>query len=83
MQVVLGIIFLNFSNTNVSFLEQKLTWNFYTATKALFTTKRVEVIGKKKFAKVVLDLNSETFIVHIVALEALLSSMTIHHSQAV
>ena len=42
------------------------------------TTKRVELMNKKDFAKVALDAESESFVVHISALEVLLSEMTIH-----
>lgn len=30
VQVVLGMSFLTFSNADVSFLEQELTWKYYT-----------------------------------------------------
>ena len=35
---------------------------------ALSTTKRVELINKKKFAKVALDEKSETFVIHVASL---------------
>ena len=38
------------------------------ATKALLTTKRVEIIDKKKFATAILNAERETFVVHIAAL---------------
>ncbi len=37
---------------------------------ALSTTSQVELIDKKEFVKVALDENSETFIMHILAIEA-------------
>ena len=40
----------------------------FIAAKTLLTTKRVELISKKEFAKVALDENFETFVVHIVFL---------------
>ena len=51
VQVVLGMPFWTFSNADVSFSERELTRNLYTAAKALPTTKRVELIDKKKFVK--------------------------------
>ena len=39
----------------------RLTYRFYSNTEALLTTKRIELINKKKFAKAELDDNSETF----------------------
>lgn len=44
-------------------------------------TKQVKIIDKKSFAKVVLDRDSETFVVYVAALEAL--KLTIHLSKAV
>ncbi len=38
--------------------------------KALSTTNWIELIDKKKFAKVVLDENSETFVVYMIVLES-------------
>lgn len=45
---------------------------------ALPITKRVELISKKKFAKVVLNTESETFVVHVLALDARLAGILIH-----
>ena len=60
--------FLTLSNADVQFVEKELTWRTYTTAKALPTTKRVELNDKKEFAKMVLDENSETFIVHVASL---------------
>ena len=64
-KVVLGIPFLTLSNADVQFVEKKLTWRFYITSKALSTTKRIELIDKKEFAKVALNENFETFVVHV------------------
>ncbi len=42
----------------------------YTTAKLLLTTNQVALIGKREFAKIVLDENSKTFVVHVVAPEA-------------
>ena len=60
--------FLTLSNANVQFIEKKLTWRSYTSAEALPTTKRVEFINKKEFAKTALDANSETFVVYVASL---------------
>ena len=65
VEVVLGMLFLIFRNANVQFVEKELTWRSYTTAKALTTTKRVELINKKEFAKVALDEKSETFVVYV------------------
>ncbi len=82
MEVVLEMPFLSLSNADVKFAELgKLTWRLYTPTNALPTTSRVELIDKKEFAKATLDENSETFVVHVAAIE-LLTTMPIHPSRA-
>ena len=84
MEVVLGMPFLTLNNADIQFAEKELTWRSYIAAEALPITKWVELIDKKKFAKATLDEESETFLVHVAALEALLVSakMTIHPAQA-
>ena len=81
LEVVLGMPFLTLSNANVLFSEQELTWKSYTVDKALPTTQQVEFIDKNEFAKAALDAESETFVVHVAALEAPLAGMPIHSSQ--
>ena len=81
MEVVRRMLFLTFSNANIQFAEKELTWRSYTAAEALPNTKRVKLINKNEFAKAVLDKESETFVVHVAALEALLARMAIHFSQ--
>ena len=41
MEVVLKILFFNFSNADIGFLDRELTWRTYSIAKALPTTKRV------------------------------------------
>ena len=70
VEVVLGMLFLTFSNVDVQFVEKELTWKSYTTAIALPTTKWVELINKKEFAKTELDGNSETFVVHVASLSS-------------
>ena len=70
MKVVLGMPFLALSNADIQFGAERLTWRSYTAAEALPTARRVELIDKHEFAKAALDENSETFVVHVAALEA-------------
>ena len=64
-EVVLGMPFLTLSNADVQFVEKELTWRSYTTAEALPTTKQVELINKKEFAKAALDEKSETFVAHV------------------
>lgn len=75
---MLKVPFLALSNANIEFAKKKLTWKSYITTKTLPTTKQVESIDRKRFVKVALDENFETFVVHIVALET--SGITIYLS---
>ncbi len=76
MEMVLRMPFLSFSNVDVEFAELgKLTWRTYKTAEVLPTTNWVKLIDKKEFARAALDENSETFVVHVSALEV----TTIHH----
>lgn len=66
MEVVLGILFRFFDNTNIEFAELgKLTWRSYIVAETLSTTSYIELNDKKEFAKIALDKNSKTFVIHI------------------
>lgn len=67
------MLFLTFSKTNIQFAEKKFICRFYTIVKALLIIKQIDLINKKKFAKLALDKNFETFIVHVAVLASLLA----------
>ncbi len=69
MAVVLGMPFLALSNADIPFGTEKPTWRTYIVTEALPTTSRVKLIDKREFAKVALNGNLETFVVHVLALD--------------
>ena len=79
-EVVLGIPFLTLSNANVQFVEKELILKSYTTAEALPTTKRVELINNKEFAKAALDGKSKTFVVHMTSLNL---TPGIHQDKAV
>ena len=68
MEVILGMLFLTFSNANIKFAEKELTWKTYTTKGALSTTCQFKIIDRKKFAKAALDENVKAFVVHISSL---------------
>ena len=68
------MLFLTLNNANVQFIEKKLIWRFYITAEALPTTKRVELIDKKKFAKKALNENFETFVTYVTSL----ASISVH-----
>lgn len=55
-----------------------LTWKPCTIAKTLPTAKKIELINKRKFVKVVLDENANNFIVHVDALRAPESAISIY-----
>ena len=77
MKVVLRMPFLTFTNVDIQFAKKELIWRSYPTKKALATTRKVELIDKKEFAKVALDENIKAFVVHVSCL-SLGSKMTIY-----
>ncbi len=66
--IVLGMFFLTMNNADIDFQARDLQWRSYTTGNVLPTTKQVQLIGKKKYAIAALDLEHETFVVHVAAL---------------
>ncbi len=66
--IVLGMFFLTMSNADIDFQSRNLQWRSYITRDTLLTTSRVELIKKKEFAVAALDLEYETFIIHIATL---------------
>lgn len=54
------------------FLE-KLTWRSYITAEVLPIISMIQLIDKRKFAKVALNENLKTFVIYIIVLEAKLS----------
>ena len=64
-EVVLGMFFLILSGANIDFLERELCWRTYTTKKAFSTTRRVELVGKKEFTAVALNLEYEIYVIYV------------------
>ena len=75
MLVVLGMLFLTFSNANVPFAEKELTRRIYITKEILPTNRQVEIFDQKKFAKTAFNKNFEAFVLHVSSLK---SRMSIH-----
>ena len=78
LKIILKMLFFTLNNANIQFVEKKLIWRFYTTAKALLTTKWVKLIDKKEFAKTMLDKDSKTLVIYVVALETPLAGMAIY-----
>ena len=63
--VILKMPFLKLSDADMSFGEKTLTWRSYITSKALPTTKRVQIIEKKDFIIAAFDFNSKGFVIYV------------------
>lgn len=75
------MLFLIISNVNIEFDIICFTWSFYSVIETLPTAKQVELFDKYKFAKAALDKTSKKFVMYIVALEVLNSTILVYPSQ--
>ena len=64
-EVILGMLFLKFSNADILFDKETLTWKIYIINKALLTTEQVQIVNPKEFVIVALDAESKTFVLHV------------------
>ena len=81
MEVVLEMFFLTLNSADVDFSGQELRWKIYTTKKALPTTRRIELVGKERFAAIALDPEYETYVVHVASLSSTpLVAFNIHSS---
>ena len=71
-KIVLEIFSPTINDANIDFLHWKLYWKTYTSQKALPTIRRVELEEKKEFAAAMLDLEYETFVVHVASLSSVI-----------
>ena len=71
-EIVLRMLFFTPSGADVDFLGWELWWKTYTTKKAFSTTRRVELMRKKEFTAAALDLEYETFVVHVASLSSTL-----------
>ena len=61
------MLFLTFSNVDVYFLGWEVRWRIYTTKEHLLTIRCIKLVGKKKFASVVLDQEHKNFVVYVVS----------------
>ena len=69
-KVVLGMPFFILSGADVDFSGRELQWRTYTTKEVLPTTRRIELVGKKKFAAAALDSEPKTYVVHVASLSS-------------
>ena len=81
MDIVLGMPFLTLSNVDTWFAEEDLIWKIYMAIDVLLTTKKVQIINRKKFVKVALDPNKEVFVVYVAIITLEMAIHPAHQTQ--
>ena len=64
-EAVLGIFFLKIYNTNMSFDKKILMQRFCISNEILHIIKRVQLVNPKKLIIVMLNTDSEIFIIHM------------------
>ena len=72
-KIIFKMLFLTLSSANIDFLDCELWWKTYITQKALLTTKRIELVERKKFTVTALNLECETFIVYVMFLSFIAS----------
>lgn len=75
IEVILGILIFFFKYIDINFGKKstkRLFWQAYIIAKTMSTAKQVELIIKYKFARVILNKNLETFIMHMAILKAII-----------
>lgn len=62
---------LAFSNANIQFDKGLLTWKLYIASEVLCTTKQVELVDKKQFARAAMNENVEVLVIDLAFLSTI------------
>ena len=64
-EVILEMFFLKISNVDILFGKKILTQRTYTINKILSTTEQIQIVNPKELIIVVLDFDSEIFVVYM------------------
>ena len=59
------MLFLKISSADVSFNKKTLTYKSFITSKALLTTKQVQIVNPKKFVLMALNTKIKTFMLHV------------------
>lgn len=73
IEIILDILFLAVSKMKIDFTNRKLNLKTYTLYEILSTTKKVKIIGLKKYTAVALALDKEAFMMYVAYLRAKIS----------
>ena len=72
-EVVLEMLFLILSSADVDFLRLELWWRTYITKETSPTTRRIELVSKKKFATTALDPEYETYVIYVGSVNSVMS----------
>ncbi len=62
IEVVLKMFFFTFISAYIRFAEQDYIWKAQTAAKTMTSTKKTEIISKKKFTASAFEKNNKAFV---------------------
>lgn len=82
MKVVLKIAFLSLSNSNWEFSTKRVIKRLYAVAKVLLIAKKIELISKYKLVELVLDKDTNTFVIHVTVLETPESAILMYYLRA-
>ena len=71
LEIVLKMPFLTLSDANIDFVHWELWWKTYTTEETLPTTRRVELVKKKKFVAATLNAEYEIYIVYVASFNSI------------
>lgn len=65
LDIALGISFFTLSNVKIDFVGRYIYLRIYIIAKILLTMKQVELIRKRKFVVIALDLENKVFVIYV------------------
>lgn len=68
IDIIFKMLFFNLNNLKIDFNDWKDKWRLYIIVEVLPIIRQIELIRKKFFITLVLDLNNKTFVVYIIFL---------------
>ena len=68
-EIILGMFFLKFNNADMPFDGKILMQKTYTTNKALSTIEQVQIINKKNFVIVALNIDNKMFVIYMIIQE--------------
>lgn len=65
MYIIYKIFVFIINIVEIKFNNEELRWRLYININTFFTIKRADLVGKKEFTTIVLDVNDKIFIIYV------------------